>query len=145
MPSKKGLMVAVFLLLLLPQSSYSDDCTYGPDTCIQGFVWREAFTGDHVCVTPETRSQAAEDNQNAESRKACTDCSYGPDTCIQGFVWREATSGDHVCVTPEVREQAAIDNSLADQRRDPNGGAYGPNTCLRDLSGAKLLQEILSV
>jgi len=21
---------------------------YGPDTCKQGFVWREAFPGDHV-------------------------------------------------------------------------------------------------
>ena len=65
-------MVAVLLLLLLPQSSYAGDCTYGPDTCTQGFVWRDAFSGDHVCVTPETRAQAAQDNQNADSRKACS-------------------------------------------------------------------------
>jgi hypothetical protein len=29
----------------------------GPDTCLEGFVWREAFPGDHVCVTWETRQQ----------------------------------------------------------------------------------------
>ena len=23
---------------------------YGPHTCVQGYVWREAFLGDDVCV-----------------------------------------------------------------------------------------------
>ena len=147
MPTKiKGLMVAVLLLLLLPQSSYAGDCTYGPDTCTQGFVWRDAFSGDHVCVTPETRAQAAQDNQNADSRKACSgDCTYGPDTCLQGFVWRDAFSGDHVCVTPETRAQAAQDNQNADSRKScsqtsippvvtippvvASDCTYGPDTC----------------
>jgi hypothetical protein len=40
------------------------------DTCIQGYVWREAIPGDHVCVTPEVRAQAAEDNRLADSRRA---------------------------------------------------------------------------
>jgi hypothetical protein len=40
-----------------------------PDTCLQGYVWREAVPGDHVCVTPETRAQAAEDNSLAASRR----------------------------------------------------------------------------
>jgi hypothetical protein len=42
----------------------------GPDTCRAGFVWREARPQDHVCVTPETRTQAANDNQAASSRVA---------------------------------------------------------------------------
>ena len=25
------------------------------DVCRQGYVWREAYPGDHVCVTPATR------------------------------------------------------------------------------------------
>ena len=29
---------------------------FGPDTCLQGYVWRDAFPDDHVCVTPETRA-----------------------------------------------------------------------------------------
>jgi hypothetical protein len=43
---------------------------YGPDTCLQGYVWREAVPSDHVCVTPETRTQTAEDNNLASSRQA---------------------------------------------------------------------------
>jgi hypothetical protein len=36
---------------------------YGPDTCLQGYVWCEASPQDHVCVIPETRSEAAADNR----------------------------------------------------------------------------------
>ena len=43
---------------------------YGPDTCLQGYVWREAFPGDHVCVIGETRSKAAADNRQANARIA---------------------------------------------------------------------------
>ncbi len=31
---------------------------YGPDTCRQGYVWRESFDGDTQCVTPEERDAA---------------------------------------------------------------------------------------
>ena len=41
---------------------------FGPDTCRQGFVWRDAFPNDHVCVTTATRSRAADDNKQASSR-----------------------------------------------------------------------------
>ena len=41
---------------------------YGPSTCKQGFVWREAFGGDTVCVTPETRAQAQQDNATQAQR-----------------------------------------------------------------------------
>jgi hypothetical protein len=35
---------------------------YGPQSCVSGFVWREAFGGDFVCVTSAERDQAATDN-----------------------------------------------------------------------------------
>jgi hypothetical protein len=41
---------------------------YGPNTCLSGFVWREAFEGDIVCVTPEVRSLVSEENSLAASR-----------------------------------------------------------------------------
>jgi hypothetical protein len=44
---------------------------YGPLTCKSGYVWRDAWDGDGVCVTPETRTQAKLDNSLAESRKSC--------------------------------------------------------------------------
>ena len=90
---------------------------YGPDTCRQGFVWREAFPGDHVCVTPETRQQALHDNYHAAARRQPGGGAYGPNTCRQGFVWREAFPADRVCVTPDTRARTAADNRQAAARR----------------------------
>jgi hypothetical protein len=89
----------------------------GTGNCIQGFVWREAFPGDHVCVTTYTRSKVANDNDQASLRKQPEGGSYGPDTCREGFVWREARPDDHVCVSPQTRTQTAYDNSQASVRR----------------------------
>ncbi len=91
--------------------------TITPDTCLQGYVWREANPSDHVCVTPDVRSQAAYDNSQAAARRSPTGGPYGPDTCLSGYVWRDAFTNDHVCVTPDVRSQAAYDNSQAAARR----------------------------
>jgi hypothetical protein len=87
------------------------------NTCIQGYVWREATPNDHVCVTPEVRSQTAADNSTATSRIDPVDRTYGSFTCVQGYVWREAIPNDLVCVTPETRSQAKSDNSQASSRR----------------------------
>jgi hypothetical protein len=87
------------------------------DECLQGYVWREAGPNDHVCVTPQTRRQAAIDNRAAASRVNPTDRIYGKDTCAQGYVWREAIPGDRVCVLPEIRRQAAADNQAVAGRR----------------------------
>lgn len=91
---------------------------YGPDTCLQGWVWREATPTDHVCVTPDTRTQTANDNSQAGARRDPNGGPYGPDTCLQGWVWREAVANDHVCVTTATRSQAASDNSQAAARVD---------------------------
>ena len=40
------------------------------DTCLDGYVWREAVQGDHVCVVPRSRDIAAYDNRYASSRIA---------------------------------------------------------------------------
>jgi hypothetical protein len=41
---------------------------YGPDTCREGYVWREAFPGDHICVRPWVRDQASRDNWRSRYR-----------------------------------------------------------------------------
>jgi hypothetical protein len=86
-----------------------------PRTCKSGFVWREAFPGDFVCVEPGQRDQAAADNAAAASRIDPHGAS-GPQSCISGFVWREAGAGDLVCVEPSVRSRVAEDNRLAPAR-----------------------------
>ncbi|WP_319450412.1 MULTISPECIES: hypothetical protein [unclassified Mycobacterium] len=100
--------------------STADPLPYGPDTCIQGFVWRDGRPGDHVCVTPSVRSRTAQENGAAAQNKEPNGGPYGPDTCKQGFVWRDAWDGDHVCVTPNIRSDAAADNAAAESRKQAN-------------------------
>jgi hypothetical protein len=89
------------------------------DTCLQGFVWREASSIHHVCVTPQTCAETRADNAAALSRINTNGGAFGKFTCLQGFVWREAFNGDTVCVTPETRAQAAADNGQAARRVVP--------------------------
>jgi len=113
----RALSVAVLALMrAVPAAAV---CDFGPDTCKQGFVWREAFPGDHVCVSGQTRTEAANDNAQAAQRRSPNGGPFGPDTCLPGFVWREASPADHVCVTGATRTQAAADNAQAADRRDP--------------------------
>jgi hypothetical protein len=86
------------------------------DGCRSGYVWREARSSDHVCVTPETRRQTANENASAAARRNPNGGAYGRDTCLEGYVWREAFGGDRVCVTVESRNQAAEDNREASSR-----------------------------
>ena len=87
------------------------------DTCKPGYVWREAFPGDHVCVDPAIREQVQRDNKQANARRASNGGPSGPDTCRQGYVWRQARPQDHVCVTPQTRAQTVSDNRQAAARR----------------------------
>jgi hypothetical protein len=93
------------------------DLPYGPDTCKAGYVWREAIPNDHVCVAPESRDQAKQDNAQRANRINPTDHSYGPDTCAPDYVWREVVPSDHVCVTPEIRDQTKVENSQFETNR----------------------------
>lgn len=97
----------------MPDLASDSQREYGPDACKDGFLWREARYGDHVCVTPETYRQVQKDNRRASQRRDSAD----PDKCLSGYVRREAFEGDHTCVPPESRDQARLDNSLADDRK----------------------------
>ena len=97
-------------------SALRANCASGPDACEQGLVWRDAFPGDHVCVSGATRQQAQIDNAAASSRRSPNGGVFGPDTCKQGFVWRDASANDHVCTTGVVRAQASDDNRNAKGR-----------------------------
>jgi Bacterial SH3 domain len=89
---------------------------FGPDTCKAGFVWRDAIPGDTVCVTPDRRTLAANENATAGARVNPTG-PYGPNTCLAGYVWREAYVGDVVCVTPARRTQVANENAQGPNNR----------------------------
>jgi hypothetical protein len=93
---------------------------YGPDTCIQGYVWREARVGDTVCVTPDIRARTLAENADPSAHKSPTGGAYGPDTCLSGYVWREAFDGDTICVTPDERAATKADNAAAASRKQAN-------------------------
>jgi hypothetical protein len=103
----------------LPEPSVEP--TPRPDMCIFGFVWREAFPGDHTCVTPDERQQVQIDNSLASIRIDPFG-PFGPDTCIVPYVWRGTTPTDHVCVTPEERQRVSDDNFLRPTRIDLDPG-----------------------
>jgi hypothetical protein len=84
---------------------------FGLFTCKSGFVWREAYPADLVCVRPITRERTREENRLGPSRRL-----PGRLTCRQGFVWREASPSDLVCVPTSRRDQARSDNRLAQDR-----------------------------
>jgi hypothetical protein len=93
---------------------------HGPDTCKDGFVWREAFGNDHVCVTRPEKDKAAAENHDAPGRVQ-PGGSSGPDTCKSPFVWREADrfgpaaaqGKDHVCVPAPRRDEVWAENKAA--------------------------------
>jgi len=116
MPSKSLVPIVAWLAIsLFLIVNVSAEC-YGPNTCIEGYVWRQAVPDDYVCVTPATRSQTSEDNSLAATRVNPNGGPYGPNTCLDGYVWRQAVPTDYVCVTPATRTQAAEDNSQAANR-----------------------------
>ena len=108
---------AVTLTAMTP--AIADPLPYGPDTCVQGFVWREARSGDTVCVTPAVRTAIAAQNANAGANKD-PQAGSGPESCSQGYVWREAFDGDTICVTPAVRSATLADNAAAASRKQAN-------------------------
>jgi hypothetical protein len=80
--------------------------------CHPGFVLREAFPGDSVCVTPETHAQVIADNRDAMLHRI----SPNKETCVQGYAWREASPQDHVCVPVATHMMTQQDNRLAATR-----------------------------
>jgi hypothetical protein len=108
------------LAVAVPTPALADPLPYGPDTCIQGYVWREARVGDTVCVTPAVRERTAQENANPAQYRDPNGGAYGPNTCLQGYVWREAFDGDTVCVTPDIRAQTLADNAAAASRKQAN-------------------------
>jgi hypothetical protein len=104
------------VLILTSSSNFVSATCYGANACLEGWVWRQAIPTDYVCVTPDVRTQTAQDNAAAASRVNPNGGPYGPDTCLNGYVWREAYTNDHVCVLPATRTEAANDNAQAANR-----------------------------
>ena len=91
--------------------------------CQSGFVWRNAFSGDTICVSVQRRDQVASENSRAASNRNPTGGDFGPNTCRQGFVWRVANPKDEVCVTTASRDRVAQENANPHARVAEAGSA----------------------
>lgn len=100
------------LAAVMPVPAIAQPLPYGPDTCVQGLVWREARAGDNVCVTPQFRDRTALENSTPGANKN-PNAGSGPEACSQGYVWREAFDGDVICVTPAIRAENLAANAAA--------------------------------
>ncbi len=129
-----GLLILLTMVVMHHGIALAASHSGGGHRCINGYVWREAFPGDYVCVTPQQRSQVAYDNSQAPYRVDPSGGPYGPDTCLNGYVWRQIISTDHVCVTPQERSQVAYDNSQAPSRYQGTGVPIDPGTALNPAS-----------
>lgn len=100
----------------------------GSYACRSGFVWREAYDGDVVCVTPASREKA-----RAEKVAGPGNTLPGSINCRSGYVWREARPSDLVCVSggrsPTPRDRVRAENAdaarnLANAGNAPYGGFF---------------------
>ena len=123
---------------LIPVPAAADPLPYGPDTCIQGYVWREARPDDTVCVTPDIRATVAKQNSTPGANKD-PNAGSGPQSCSQGYVWREAFDGDTICVTPAFRQQMLNDNAAAASRKQATQPQPKPNA---PANGSAVLFEV---
>ncbi|MFD9520938.1 hypothetical protein, partial [Streptomyces sp. NPDC059979] len=101
-------------------SSSAGDPNSQPDgQCKPGYVYRDSFEGDGVCVTPEERDAAHTQNPNRQP---------GSNECKPGYVYRDSFEGDGVCVTPEERDAAHAQNP----NRQPGSNECKPGYVYRD-------------
>ena len=117
--ASSAMAFATFAGIAAQVPAQADPLPYGPDTCIQGYVWREARSGDTVCVTPDVRATVAQQNATPGANKD-PNAGSGPQSCSQGYVWREAFDGDTICVTPAFRQQMFDANAAAASRKQAN-------------------------
>jgi hypothetical protein len=103
--------------------------TLPPCRCSQGYVWREAFQGDYVCVTPDERSRVARQNATAHSnysfdytipvsfrlRGVTRPVLYG--LCTTNLQYRQADMGDYVCVSSNQAKRVKDDNAMLGSSR----------------------------
>ena len=132
------------LAAVMPAPAIADPLPYGPDTCIQGLVWREARSGDTVCVTPGFRDRTSLENSTPGANKN-PNAGSGPEACSQGYVWREAFDGDVICVTPAIRAENLAANAAAQsnyQRNQPGAQTTGAARVVLEITGSGTVYSI---
>lgn len=133
---------ALFLLAwigLLPGLGATKVLAQGTPPCLSGYVWRETRPGDGVCVIPQSRALAADENARAAGRRE-PGPRGGVYYCLSGYVWREAYAGDLTCVHPAARDRVREGNALGASRTVGGGPDFrspGRHTLLVGVAGGR--------
>jgi len=93
----------------------------GSDRCQQGFVWREAVAADRICVTPEQRKLAADENVAA----------------LSGFAYAAATSQNLCGYLDPAKIAHDLGQTEAPQARSANAG-----DCKLEFLSSRALVEV---
>ena len=73
----------------------SAPATTARDTCLNGYVWREAVPDrSRVRHAAGAHADRAGERRRRPLHRSPTGGAYGPDTCVNGYVWRAAVPGD---------------------------------------------------
>lgn len=116
---------AAGLLIITAQAQPS----YDSYVCSPGYVWRDAFDGDLVCVTPQRYAQVQDENLHTSEHidpNALANAFTNWHDCLPGYTWRLAGPHDkvdlnhqvdRVCVTIKAYDQATEENNHADDHR----------------------------
>ncbi len=77
------------------------------DKCLKGYVFREAFKGDNICVVPYDKNAAKHQNMLHAERSI-----NSKDECPEGLVPREIKKSDRLCVTQQEKNKIVLQNTL---------------------------------
>jgi WD40 repeat protein len=119
----------------IPSGALARAAGYGPQTCRNRYVWREATADDLVCVFPEVRAQALADRAAAEAQGGTA---VG---CAEGLVPRRANDNDRACSTPDVAARTAEENRLDESRKlFPAAARVGTRRVALTLAGGSAVE-----
>jgi hypothetical protein len=105
-----------------PQAPSAGTCPWGPDQCLPGYVWRVTTPDDLVCVTPDVRDQAADDNAHAAERKDPA-CATAPAPTLSGLA---ETPGAGAAPNPVASPEAATEEETGPPPEPAPAATPGP-------------------
>lgn len=133
------------ILIATVACSYPKYVAAQSDACADGYVWREAFDGDHVCVSPASRAQAQFDNAIGPQRRAtATPVMPLPPAKLGCHAFRQGEWREIPCATPEqTRRMGRPEVSIESRSRLVN--FFGGDVSYRPpLKFAKIDIDLLS-
>src|SRR4029078_2843965 len=105
-------IVAGFAAAVLVIAAHAQDSSI-KWVCSPGYVWRDAFDGDLICVSPQRYAQVQDENRYASQHidpNWTAPSLASPEDCLEGYTWRLAGPDDAACVTFEASDQATYEN-----------------------------------